>query len=371
MKILLLSAYDAMSHRIWREGLVETFSNFNWTTLTLPPRHFGWRIRSNGLTWAYSQQETLNRHHDLVIATSMCDLTTLRGLMPALAKHPTLVYFHENQFAYPKSEKAYPSIEHKLVTLYTALAADRVLFNSEFNRTTFLDGSKALLEKMPDGVPAGIIEHLHKRSETLPVPLDDSWYRNRASRDKNEVFTLLWNHRWEYDKAPERFLRALLKLTATGRDFRVNVIGQQFRDTPPIFHEIRPALEAHIDTWGTIKDTERYRKILRQSHIVISTALHDFQGLAVLEAVASGCIPIVPDRLAYRETIDTDFRFASYPDDTEREIDALVERLIRLEEQHRTGILPRAPDVSHLSWCNLKPAYQAAIDKTLVTFNQN
>ena len=371
MKILLLSAYDALSHRIWREGLVKALSNFKWTILTLPPRHFGWRIRGNSLTWAFSERKTLNRHYDLVIATSMCDLATLRGLVPTLARLPTLVYFHENQFAYPQSEKAYPSVEHKLVSLYTALAADRVLFNSEFNRTTFLDGVQALLRKMPDGVPAGIIEDIHKRSETLPVPLDDSWFHDRAHHDKNEVFTLLWNHRWEYDKAPERFLKALLKFKACGIAFQVNIIGQQFRDTPPIFEEIRPALEDHIVAWGTIKDTERYRKILRQSHAVISTALHDFQGLAVLEAVASGCIPVVPDRLAYRETIGAEFRFPSHPDDPERETDALLERLIHLEEQHRTGTLPCAPDVSYLSWHNLKPDYQAAFDKTLVTFNEN
>lgn len=371
MKILLLSAYDALSHRIWREGLVQTFSNITWTTLTLPPRHFGWRIRGNSLTWAFSERKTLNRHYDLVIATSMCDLATLRGLVPTLARLPTLAYFHENQFAYPQSEKAYPSVEHKLISLYTALSADRVLFNSEFNRTTFLEGVQALLGKMPDGVPTGIVEDIHKRSEILPVPLDDGWFRNLTQHNKNEIFTLLWNHRWEYDKAPERFLKALLKLKTMGKDFRVNVIGQQFRNTPPIFDEIRPALEDHIVAWGTIKDTERYRKILRQSHAVISTALHDFQGLAVLEAVASACIPVVPDRLAYREAIGAEFRFPSYPDDPEREIDALLERLIRLEEQHRTGTMPSAPDVSHLSWRNLKPAYQTALDKTLVTFNEN
>ena len=170
---------------------------------------------------------------------------------------------------------------------------------------------------------------------------------------------------------PERFLNALLKLKAMGRDFRVNVIGQQFRDTPLIFHETRPALETHIDAWGTVKDTEDYGKVLRKSHVVVSTALHDFQGLAVLEAVASGCIPVVPDRLAYRETIDAVYRFSSHPNDHEREIGALVERLIRLEKQHRTGTLPRAPDVSHLSWRRLTPAYQVAFDKTLVAFDAN
>jgi hypothetical protein len=73
-RVLLLSAYDAMSHRCWRRGLVKAFPEYEWTVLTLPPRHFSWRIRGNGLTWAFSKRRALSRPYDLVITTSMTDL---------------------------------------------------------------------------------------------------------------------------------------------------------------------------------------------------------------------------------------------------------------------------------------------------------
>ncbi|MDZ7685809.1 MAG: hypothetical protein U5O39_13030 [Gammaproteobacteria bacterium] len=38
MRILLLSPYDALSHRYWREGLVAAMPEWNVTTPTLPPR---------------------------------------------------------------------------------------------------------------------------------------------------------------------------------------------------------------------------------------------------------------------------------------------------------------------------------------------
>jgi hypothetical protein len=47
MRVLLLSPYDAHSHRRWRKGLVAAFPDWQWTVLTLPPRFFLWRVRGN------------------------------------------------------------------------------------------------------------------------------------------------------------------------------------------------------------------------------------------------------------------------------------------------------------------------------------
>ncbi|MDC0414664.1 DUF3524 domain-containing protein, partial [Gammaproteobacteria bacterium] len=101
-KILLLSAYDAMSHTIWRRRLAAMFPEHEWTQLALPPRHFNWRIRGNSLQWALNEQDALTQDYDLLIATSMVDLASLRGFVPSLSKIPTLLYFHENQFVYPE-----------------------------------------------------------------------------------------------------------------------------------------------------------------------------------------------------------------------------------------------------------------------------
>ncbi|MFT7132051.1 MAG: hypothetical protein ACI81O_000759 [Cyclobacteriaceae bacterium] len=43
-----------------------------------------------------------------------------------------------------------------------------------------------------------------------------------------------------------------------------------------------------------------YLALLGRSHVVLSTAIHEFPGVAVLEAVAVGCLPVVPDALAYQ-----------------------------------------------------------------------
>nr|WP_297398399.1 DUF3524 domain-containing protein [uncultured Marinobacter sp.] len=70
-RILLLSGYDAASHKRWRDQLTGMFSDYHWHTLALPPRFFRWRIRGNPLTWL--NEPALQERWDLVIATSMVD----------------------------------------------------------------------------------------------------------------------------------------------------------------------------------------------------------------------------------------------------------------------------------------------------------
>ncbi|MEM1008468.1 MAG: DUF3524 domain-containing protein, partial [Myxococcota bacterium] len=49
--VLLLSAYDAQSHRQWWKGLVRALDHWNWCVKTLPARYFSWRFRGNALSW--------------------------------------------------------------------------------------------------------------------------------------------------------------------------------------------------------------------------------------------------------------------------------------------------------------------------------
>jgi glycosyltransferase involved in cell wall biosynthesis len=198
------------------------------------------------------------------------------------------------------------------------------------------------------------------------VPLNDSLFQT-GEQKKDGPFTILWNHRWEYDKAPERFFSALSILKQKEIRFSVNVVGQRFRSTPAVFDQMREELSGHIRAWGYIEERAEYMALIRQSHVVVSTALHDFQGLGILEATAAGCIPCLPDRLAYREYIPDQFRFTSSPDCAEAESEALASRLVELAELHRAGKLPPAPDISSLSWKTMRQRYSTLIDNILVS----
>ncbi|OED44593.1 glycosyl transferase family 1 [Endozoicomonas sp. (ex Bugula neritina AB1)] len=357
MKILLLSAYDALSHQYWRKGLVRAFPEHDWTVLSLPARYFSWRLRGNSLSWAFGERETLSAGYDLLICTSMTDLSALKGLVPELARVPTLCYFHENQFAYPFSQKQQRSVEPLILNLYTALAADTVLFNTGYNRQTLLDGVKTLLKKLPDFVPANTLELIRDKSFVLPVPLPDNVFLTHQGNSALPL-QVVFNHRWEYDKAPERMYAALQLLVKRQVPFRVHVVGQSFRQIPDVFSAMKQELEPYIGRWGYIDSVTEYRSLLQEADVVLSTAIHDFQGIAVLEGVAAGCRPVVPDRLAYPELFARCYRYSSFENDPGREALALADHLEKLSIAKQEGQWGGVADIEALSWSALTPGYR-------------
>lgn len=363
-RVLLLSGYDAASHQRWRQGLADNLPGVEFAQIALPPRHFSWRIRGNSMSFAGLHREALTAGYDVLIATSMVDLSSLRGMVPALAPLPTALYFHENQFAYPKSTAAHASVEPQIVTLYSALCADRLVFNTAFNRDSFFAGVEQLLRKLPDLVPPNIVTQLQARSSVIPVLLEDKCFVPReAAASPNLRPQLIWNHRWEYDKNPALLLHAL-ELLASQYDgelpFTLHVVGQSFRKVPPEFASIKQLLTdaGGLGQWGYLP-SEAYRALLQTSDLVLSSADHDFQGLSVLEAVAAGAAPVVPARQAYPEWFGA---AACYPVTGELAADAQAFAktiAARLTPNNR----PATPDLSELQWSRGGAQYQQLIQQ--------
>ncbi|PJA31525.1 MAG: DUF3524 domain-containing protein, partial [Zetaproteobacteria bacterium CG_4_9_14_3_um_filter_53_7] len=246
-----------------------------------------------------------------------------------------------------------------ITSIYSAMAADRLLFNSAYNRKTFLQGAKALLKKMPDHAPLSVIEVLEQKSAVLAVPVEQICFEQNERRGDQPV-TLVWNHRWEYDKGPERLYLVLKELSRCRLDFEIHILGQQFRKRPDAFAMIRTEFATQIKTWGYIENRNSYLQILRQSDIVFSTALHDFQGLAMLEAMAAGCVPVAPKRLAYPEYIPASLLADSYEHDAGQDAIAIASMIIHVADnvaQCRGNI----PDFSGRSWTPMAEAYRSEI----------
>ncbi len=342
--VWLLSAYRADSHAAWADWLADHIAGIDWRVLELPGRNFAWRIRGNPLSWIDRLPDT---PPDRILATSMVDLATLRGLHPRLAGVPCWYYFHENQFAYPLSKRQVRTIEPRIVQLYGALAADRLLFNSAFNRDSFLAGVDEFLELMPDAVPSGLRERLAARASVLPVPVEPV----PAGTDRDRRL-LLWNHRWEYDKAPEVFAEALLELDARGIEFRVALLGRRGRGGHPALERLRRAMPGRIVADGRLDEID-YRALLGRCGLAVSTAIHEFQGISMLEAASAGASVAVPDALCYREQYPAECRYR--PGDAE----ALAGHLARVLEAPQPA---SAPDVSSWLAPAVAPRWQALLN---------
>jgi glycosyltransferase involved in cell wall biosynthesis len=371
MRILLLEPYFTGSHRVWAEGYAR-HSGHQVSTLSLPGRWWKWRMHGGAVTLARLAEEWVSKNGppDLLLATDMLDLTTLLALTRDWsADIPTALYMHENQLTYPlpddpttgpmRRQAGERDLHYAFINYTSMLAADRVLFNSQYHLDAWFSALPKLLKRFPDLNDLGNVSTLQERSAVLPLGLD--LQRLQAGNKRSPYLRypsaspiVLWNHRWEYDKDPATFFRALSILIEEGVDFRVAVCGESFRRVPSEFDHARERLGERVIQWGRIEPVEVYAQLLWTSDIVASTAIHDFFGAAVVEAIYCGCRPVLPRRLAYPEHIPQEQWAACLYDG----FDQLVERLRGAILQPQLNLQPA---VERYDWECMISQYDAAM----------
>ena len=83
------------------------------------------------------------------------------------------------------------------------------------------------------------------------------------------------------------------------------LLGQEFGERDAECSELLASLADCTVHRGFAPDRASYLEWLGTCDVVVSTARHEFYGIAVLEAVATGCAPLLPTRLAYPELLPT------------------------------------------------------------------
>jgi glycosyltransferase involved in cell wall biosynthesis len=314
MRVLYLEPFDSGSHAEFTRVLVSGL-DAEVTALTLPGRHWKWRMRGAVPWWMQAEPDALAARYDVIVASAYVPLAELRGLAPALARVPAVLYFHENQLTYPvREEHAHERDHHFAFTqIVSALAADLCVFNSAHNRDGFITEAERFVRRMPDFVPDEAVAALRGRSRVLGLPLrlPSLGANELAPRgvDPSTGPLIVWPHRWEYDKHPELFFAGLQGLIDRDLPFRVAVCGQSFSSVPDVFETMRPILGDRVVAWGRVEPRAAYEDLLRRADLVVSTADHEFFGAAMVEAAWCGAEPLVPDALAYPEIFADRYRY--------------------------------------------------------------
>lgn len=308
MRILYIEPFAGGSHARFGEALGAALSA-SWTRIELPGRHWKWHMRCSAAYAKLAAQASLEREHDVLLASSYLPLAELVGLQPALALLPRVLYFHENQLAYPvRGAPQERDLHYGLTQMVSALAATECWFNSAYNLASFLEEARQLLARMPDAIPPGWVDAIQERARVVPVPLALSERPvptdSPAESERRLGPIILWNHRWEHDKDPEAFFEALFVLADRGVPFRVALAGERYAREPSIFAEGRARLGSRIVHDGYCASRADYEHLLERVHIAVSTARHEFFGVSMIEATHHGARPVVPRRLAYPEIFD-------------------------------------------------------------------
>jgi glycosyltransferase involved in cell wall biosynthesis len=367
MNILALEPYYGGSHKAFIDGLSKA-SQHTWTLLTLPAHKWKWRMRHSAITFAEQVTELLKRAEipDLVFCSDMLNLAEFTALAPIeISRLPKVIYFHENQLTYPVRLEDERDYQFAMTNLTSALAADAVWFNSRFHMNSFLDALAKFLKSMPDFQPLGAVEMIRAKSSIHHPGISD--FSNLPER-KPGPLRILWAARWEHDKNPDLFFSALEILKRKKVLFRLSVIGQSFRDQPDVFTAAHGDFADCIDHWGYKKTRADYEKVLRQADVIVSTADHEFFGISLVEAIAAGAYPLVPNRLSYPEIIglsEIENPEQFFYDGSVRDLADKLSRLaVRSEEGalFSSNINPAAL-TDRFKWHNLAPRYDRALEQ--------
>jgi len=359
MKFLFLEPFFGGSHREFVQGLV-AHSRHRIDLLTLPARFWKWRMR--GAALYFIKKIPSFEGYNGLITTDLMSLSDFKALSKGDCP-PALVYFHENQLTYPLAPGEHTDFQFGFTDITTALAADRILFNSRTHRDAFFEGLPGFLNMMPEYRPQWVVDEIRSKAGVQypgcrfpagELPL------LKLSLDLPPL--VIWNHRWEFDKNPNYFFEALDAVLDRGAEFRLALLGENFQAVPKAFIRARSRYGKRIVQYGYVESRAEFINWLQQGSIVVSTAEQENFGIAMVEAIRYGCFPLLPARLAYPEIIPDEFHSrVLYRDQNE-----LVQKLFQLikdygqfrELRHR---LSKA--MGRFAWDNVIHRYDEELEK--------
>ncbi|NXW06463.1 GTDC1 protein, partial [Fregetta grallaria] len=408
MSVLLIEAFYGGSHKQLMDLLQEELQE-DCVLCTLPAKKWHWKARTAALY--FMQTVPTSTNYRILFASSVLNLAELAALRPDLGKLKKILYFHENQLAYPVQKCQERDFQYGYNQILSCLVADVVLFNSAFNMESFLTSIGKFMKLIPDHRPKDLekiirpkcqvlyfpvrfpdvsrfmpehkLAHLEKvigvkrngdayqleglpgqqksralgalmknsnahresglceaqpglgatQHEGLPSPLTAPARLNKSEasestnpcqeEDKQHLtFNLsnilsgrdyrqrplhvAWPHRWENDRKhqPELFVCHYLSEPC-------QLSGPRLIAICSIFSEAKKALGSSVLHWGYLPSKDDYFQALCMADVVISTAKHEFFGVAMVEAVYCGCYPLCPKALVYPEIFPAEYLYST------------------------------------------------------------
>src|SRR5262249_39033687 len=132
-------------------------------------------------------------------------------------------------------------VHFALTNLTSVLAADHVIWNSAWNRDSFLEGMDAIVRRANAVKLGDWRERVGARSEVIwppveaPPPEVDRW---RGGESSNGGIRVAWPHRWEHDKGPDELLE-LAERHSHRLDLRWRILGWRFPSVPEALVEFQ------------------------------------------------------------------------------------------------------------------------------------
>ncbi|MDP7066558.1 MAG: DUF3524 domain-containing protein [Acidimicrobiales bacterium] len=353
--VLILEPWYRGSHRSWVEGWR---SKSKHSISVVNGSDSGWRrslITSPSIFAA--EIDNACGDVDVLVASTPIDLATVFGLLHrSTPRPPTLLYMHESQIGYPPGPKGGRAYRAIVADWGSILSADRIAVASRFHAELLISELPGFIEELARGAGSRV-EAALSNMQILPVGIETSGMHPKSVDGKLKI---LWNHRWSHDKRPGDFVHAMAKLAAEGLDFEIFALGEVERSGAKSHQRLKSQLADRLACFG-VQSKSDYQEILCRADLVVSTAQHDFFGVAVAEAILAGARPVLPWRLAYPELVPTSLHSELLYKGSLH--DAL--RLLLASDRDRLHVHRAATrgHVAEFGWRNLAPKYDVIVDE--------
>lgn len=364
LNIVFLEPFYGGSHKDFSLGW-QANSIHHIELLTLPDRFWKWRMRGAALYFAKCMEAVDSC--DALVATDMMNVADFRALAGKLDV-PLLLYFHENQLTYPEGPGEKRAGQFGYINLTSALAADRVVFNSQFHCARFFQAAESLIQNVPDHPQGWIMEDVRNKTGVLypgcRFPVADADADADIPSFCGKPPLIVWNHRWEWDKQPEVFFSVLREIRDAGVPFRLALVGESYERIPEVFARAEEDFSGHITAFGYVESRQKYLELLREGTLVVSTAVQENFGISVVEAVRMGCFPLLPDRLSYPEIMPDRFHSQVLYSDRADLVKKLKHLLLNpggYDGSRKT----LSGEMERFSWDRMAPAYDREILRLL------
>lgn len=305
-RVLIVEPFFVGSHRAWAEG---------WRDASRHEIHIlgsgdarwrrGMRAGAELLAAETDRWRETNGAPDLVVGTSMLDLASYLGFARrSLGSVRAVQFMHENQLTYPRQRGESLDTGFAWMQWRGLVAADEVWCNSRYHRDALVAGI-ADLDPEPDSPVDAVRLGRKTWVAHLGVAIDDC--RRRVTiRSGPRRPLVVSNQRWHHDKDLGSVLRSLRTARDRGLEFDVALLGDPTGGEADELAPLLADLAGRIVVQGHLARGQ-YLDVLGRADVVVSAARNENFGLAVVEAVAAGAWPVVPNAVAYPEVIPAEF----------------------------------------------------------------
>lgn len=360
LKVFIIEPFNGGSHAAWLEG-IEKHSGHQIIVISHSASSWRWRVRGSALTLAELTEKKILEHGnpDLILASSMLDLPAWLGFTRRfLGNPPVILYQHENQLTYPVASEKNVDDSFKLINWKNMSIADSVWFNSEFHYESLFSVLPDFLKNVPDFSHLHQLESVREKSEVVPLGVELSQIPKSLSLNSTPL--ILWNHRWEYDKNPKTVFLSLKELANEGLDFNIAVAGEYSPSSKEKIESLYEGLGQRIIHSGYLPKRE-YFSLLSKVDVVVSASLHEFFGISIVEAVAAGALPVLPNRLSYPEVIPNAWHeFVLYD---EGEFSDRLRKVLTDFDHWKSGIKGLPEAMQKFDWAEMIKIYDKKFDE--------